>query len=119
MTLNYGDFRDDIGDENSAFSDDDINRLETRAIERYGAGFAYEGAIVLALNQLVANAAKFADYTANDSSEKKQQKFKNIMEVRKMYKADLAEAQEDAAGSSVRMGHTTKKPSRRKEYPDA
>lgn len=119
MAIDYDDFRGDIGDVNSVFSDPEIEKLETRAIAKYGAGLAYEGAILLAMNQLVANAAKFADYTANDSGEKKQQKFKNLMDVRKMYKADLSDAQESAAGSSVRMGGTRKKPSRRKEYPDA
>lgn len=119
MAIDYDDFRADIGDGAGAFSDAEIDALETRATARYGASVAYEGARVLALNQLIANAAKFADYTQNDSSEKKSQKFSNLLKLRGIYKAELAEAEEDAAGASVRMGKTRKKPSRSKEYPDA
>jgi hypothetical protein len=119
MAFNYDDFRADIGDANSAFSDADIDQLETRAIARWGADAAYEGARVMAIQQLMVNAAKFSDYTANESSQKKQQIFKNFESVLKMYKADLDDVLEIAAGANVRMGHTTKKPPRRKEYPDA
>lgn len=119
MTLDYDDFRDDIGDVNSAYADGDIDKLEARAITKYGADVAYEGALYLAVRQLMANAAKFADYTQNDSSEKKSQKFNNLVKLRDMYKADLDEAKEAAAGSSVRAGRSTRKPSRLKEYPDA
>lgn len=119
MALDYDDFRDDIGDANSVFIDADIDRLETRAIARYGADAAYEGARVLAIQQLIANAAKFSDYTANESSEKKSQVFKNLKDLLDIYKADLDDVLEDSAGSNVRMGNTSKKPPRRKEYPDA
>jgi len=119
MALNYDDFRADIGDENEAFSSAEIDHLEVRAIAKYGADVAYEGARLMAVNQVVANAAKFSDYTANDSQEKKSQKFANLLKLRGIYKDELAEAQEDAAGASVRMGRTTKKPTRWKEYPDA
>lgn len=119
MTLNYDDFRADIGDNNSSYSDAEIDRLETRAIARYGADAAYEGAAYLAVRQLLSNAAKFADYTANESSEKKSQKFSNLEKLLKIFKADLDDVIDSAAGSNVRMGKTTKKPPRRKEYPDA
>ena len=119
MTLNYDDFRSDIGDKNSAFADADIDRLETRAIARYGADGAYEGARVLAVQQLLANSAKFADYTANESQEKKSQIFKQLKDLLTIYKNDLDDVLENAAGSSVRMGRSSIKPPRRKEYPDA
>lgn len=119
MALNYDDFRADIGDVNEAFEDADIDQLETRALARYGADAGYEGARVLAVQQLIANAAKFSDYTANESSEKKSQIFKNLKDLLDIYKADLADVVESAAGANVRMGKTTKKPPRRKEYPDA
>lgn len=118
MALDYDDFRADIGDANSAFADADIDTLETRAIAKYGADAAYEGARLMAVNQLIANAAKFSDYTANESSDKKSQVFKNLLELRKIYKSDLDDAIEDAAGSSVRMGRGRIKPPRRKELPD-
>lgn len=119
MALDYDDFRADIGDSNSAFTDEDIDQLETRAIAKYGADAAYEGAAYLAVRQLLSNAAKFSDYTANESSEKKSQKFSNLEKLLKIFKADLDEAVEGAAGANVRMGKTVKKPARRKEYPDA
>ncbi len=119
MALNYDDFRDDIGDKNGAFEDPDIDRLETRAIARYGADAAYEGARVMAVQQLLANSAKFTDYTANESSEKKSQIFKNLQDLLKIYKEDLDEVIEYAAGSNVRIGRSSTKPPRRKEYPDA
>lgn len=119
MAINYDDFRADIGDVNEAFSEPEIDQLETRATAKYGADVAYEGARVLAINQLLANAAKLSDYTANDSSDKKSQVFKQLNELRKIYKADLDDAVESSAGASVRMGRTTKKLSRRREYPDA
>jgi hypothetical protein len=118
MALNYDDFRDDIGDENGAYADEDIDRLEARAIARWGAAVAFEGARLLAVQQLLANAAKFNDYVANDSQEKKSQKFNNLLKLRDMYKGDLREAQEDAAGSSMRFGRNSPPP-RRKEWPDA
>ena len=119
MALDYDSFRADIGDVNEAFADEEIDALETRAADRWGANVAYEGARLLAVNQLMANAAKRSDYTANDSSQKASQVFKNLKTLRDVYRADLYEAREDAAGSSVRMGATRKKPSRRQEYPDA
>ena len=119
MAINYDDFRADIGDVNDAFEDPEIDQLETRAIAKYGSDLAYEGARVLAINQLLANAAKLSDYTANDSSDKKSQVFKQLAELRKIYKAELDDAEETAAGAKVRMGRTTTKLSRRKEYPDA
>jgi hypothetical protein len=119
MALDYDDFRGDIGDKNSAFDDPDIDRLETRATARWGADVAYEGARVLAVQQLLANTAKFADYTANESSEKKSQIFKNLKDLLDIYKEDLDDVIEGVAGASVRMGRGSTIPPRRKEYPDA
>jgi hypothetical protein len=122
MALDYDDFRADIGDANEAFGDEEIDKLETRATNRWGADVAYEGARVLALQQLLASSAKFNDYTSNESSEKKSQIFKNLQELLKVYKADLDDKQDEiaaAAGAKARFGGTVKKPSRLKEYPDA
>lgn len=118
MAIDYDDFRADIGDVNSAFTDADIDTLETRATAKYGADSAYEGARVMAINQLIANAAKFRDYTANESSDKKSQVFKHLKDLRTIYKDELDDAIEDASGASVRMGRGRIKPPRRKELPD-
>lgn len=122
MAIDYDDFRADIGDANSAFADGEIDKLETRATERWGADVAYEGARVLAVQQLLANSAKLTDYTANESSDKKSQIFKHLQDMLKLYKSDLSDKQEElaqAAGANARFGGTRKKPSRLKEYPDA
>lgn len=122
MAIDYDDFRADIGDVNEAFADAEIDKLETRATNRWGADVAYEGARVLAVQQLMANSAKLTDYTANESSEKKSQVFKNLQDMLKLYKADLADKQNElaqAASANARFGGTRKKPTRLKEYPDA
>ena len=122
MAIDYDDFRADIGDATEAFSDTEIDKLEARATERWGEDVAYEGARVLAVQQLLASSAKFADYTANESSEKKSQIFKNLQELLKVYKDDLVDKQDEiaaAAGANARFGGTVKKPTRLKEYPDA
>ena len=118
MAIDYDDFRADIGDVNNAFEDADIDTLETRSIAKYGADAAYEGARIMAINQLIANAAKFSDYTANESSQKKSQVFNNLLKLRDIYKTDLDDAIQDASGASVRMGRGRIKPPRRKELPD-
>lgn len=122
MALNYDDFRADIGDANAAFGDAEIDRLEERAVARWGAAVAYEGARVLAVQQLLANSAKRYDYTANESSEKQSQVFNHLRDMLKLYQADLDDVLDDlaeAASAKARFGGTRKIPSRRKEYPDA
>jgi hypothetical protein len=122
MAIDYEDFRADIGDANSAFSEAEIDKLETRATERWGADVAYEGARVLAVQQLLSNSAKRVDYTANESSEKRSQIFKNLQDMLKIFKDDLSDKQQElaeASSSNARFGGTVKKPSRSKEYPDA
>jgi hypothetical protein len=66
------DFREDIADTNSAFSDAQLQRLYNRA------DGDYQKAVVLALRQLWMNAAKFNDYTAGESVERKNQIFDNL-----------------------------------------
>lgn len=120
--VDHDDFRADIGDANTAFSNLEIDRLAERAAARWGAAVAYEGARVLAVQQLLANAAKRYDYTANESSEKQSQVFKHLQDMLKLYQADLDDVLSDLAEASsgkARFGGTRKIPSRRKEYPDA
>ena len=122
MAIDYDDFRADIGDVNTAFDDTEIDRLETRATDRWGADVAYEGARVLAVQQLLSNSAKLVDYSANESSEKRSQIFKQLLEMLKLFKDDLKDMQQtiaEASSSNARFGGTRKIPSRLKEYPDA
>lgn len=75
------DFRADIGDTNSAFTDAEIQRLYVRS------GESYEGAILLGIDQLLSNAVKLADYTSGESSEKQSQIFANLNKMRDIWQA--------------------------------
>ncbi len=61
------DFRADIGDDGSVFTEDELNRLYERASSDY------DQAIVLALRQLLASAAKLHDYQIAHAMERKSQ----------------------------------------------
>lgn len=75
------DFRADIGDTATtpAFTDPELQRLYVRAGENYNR------AVLLAIEQLIANAAKFNDYTQNESQEKKSQIFDHLLRLRAMW----------------------------------
>lgn len=66
------DFHRDIGDDGSVFTDDELNRLYTRAEDDY------DMAVVLALRQILANAVKLHDYQIAQSMEKASQVFDHI-----------------------------------------
>ena len=75
------DFRIDIGDENHAFGDGELNRFYSRANGNY------DKAVVLAIEALLASAAKLNDYTANASSEDEGQIFQNLKELLEIKRA--------------------------------
>ena len=64
-----------IGTDESVFTDDELNRLYTRA------SGGYTAAVVLAIRQLLMNAAKLNDYTAGETSEKKSQVFNHLKDL--------------------------------------
>jgi hypothetical protein len=68
------DMQADLGISNSqaVFTDTELNRLYARAES------SYELAVTMAFRQLMADAAKFNDYTAGQSSERKSQVFDHI-----------------------------------------
>lgn len=77
MTLTsdqLNDLQSDLGitDDESVFTDAELNRLYTRA------GEDYDLTVVYALRQLRAQAAKFTKYTQNASSEERQQIFDHL-----------------------------------------
>ena len=80
------DMRGDVGisETPEVFGDEELNRLYERAANNY------EAAVVLALEQLIADAAKFHDYTANATKEEASQIFEHLKEVWNMKKARLA-----------------------------
>jgi hypothetical protein len=89
------DLQADIGitDDESVFTDTELDRLFTRADEDYPTTVAY------ALRQLWRSAAKFANYTQNASSEEKGTIFKNLGEL-------VAHAEKEAglSGGKLTMG---------------
>jgi hypothetical protein len=60
------DFRNDIADTNEAFGTDEIQRLYTRA-------GTYEGAVLLGIDQLIADASKLYTYRMNTTAEEREQ----------------------------------------------
>lgn len=75
-TVQLASFRRKIGDTGTAqaFSDHELQEIYTEA------GGNFDRAVLMAYEELAANAAKFTDYTANSSSEQRSQIFKHIMD---------------------------------------
>jgi hypothetical protein len=76
------DFRADIGDETSpyAFSDTELDRLYDRCEN------SYDRAVILAIEQLLANAVKFYSYTAGYTKAEQDKIYdhlKNFLELKK------------------------------------
>lgn len=87
----------DIGSAEAIFTNDELDRLYTRADEDYDA------TVVLAIRQLLMHAAKFADYTAGQTSEKKAQVFEHLGRLLAYYekKADSATQVQIVGATSV------------------
>lgn len=108
------DFRGDIGDTNSVFSDAELQRLYARASDDYNT------AVVGAIDQLIASASKFADYTQNQSQEKKSQIFEHLLKLRAIWQKKVDDAAAVAAApSQVRLVGRKWVPPRNKEKPSA
>lgn len=73
-TEQIADFRNDIADQNEAFSEEEIQRLYQRA-------GSYDATIVLAIEQLLAGVSKFNDYSMGMSEEDTNQAFANLHEL--------------------------------------
>jgi len=72
-----------ISDDEAVFTDAELNRLYARADS------SYTMAVAMAIRQLLITAAKFNDYTAGYTAEKKSQVFQQL---KQMYEVWLAEA---------------------------
>jgi hypothetical protein len=115
------DLRADFGlaDDETVFTNTEVDRLFVRAGERYTATDSIEAyARVLACKQLRGKAANLTDYTQNETTEKLSQIFANLTKMQHDFEVDLAAA-ERAGSASVRIGALKKKPTRLKDYPDA
>lgn len=80
------DMQGDLGitDSEAVFTDTELQRLYTRAVDS-GVDASYELAVALGFRQLMADAAKFNDYTAGESSETKAQVFEHLKDLHKMW----------------------------------
>ena len=75
----YGDLG--IGSDGAVFTDTELHRLYTRA------DGDYDLAVVYGVEQIMMDAAKFNDYTAGSSTEKKSQVFAQLKEMRGIWAA--------------------------------
>lgn len=112
--------RRDVGADEAALSDETIDDLFDEAAERYtdtATAAAYTR--VLAVQGLMASAAKLTDYTQNESSEKLSGVFKNLQALLKVWEDKTDDAITAAAGSSgaARFGSVRRKPATIREYP--
>lgn len=101
------DFRADIGDDGSVFTNAELHRLYTRA------GSDYTAAVVLALRQILMNAAKLHDYSLVSSSESKSQVFKNLHDMLTYWESKAQTSQQ------VKIVGMRVVPPRVKDEPDA
>lgn len=94
------DLRADVGDEaGTAFTDDEITRIWARVSGAESEVIQHEAALALMFRQLMSNAAKFADYTAGDTDEKRSQVFKHLKTMYSLY----ADRLEDVLGTETRQ----------------
>ena len=96
-----------IGDDGAVFSDDELNRLYTRA------DGDYNSAVYLAWRQLMADASKFFDYTAGETEVKKSQVRAHIGAMVQFWKSEARQV-----GNQVRMLGLNEIPPRWKDAPD-
>jgi len=107
------DLQADIGitTDESVFTDAELNRLYTRADSDYNT------AVYLALRQLMANAVKFHDYTAGQTSVKKSQIFDHLKE-----QVDFWQKESRTTANQVRIVGSNRIPPRSNldtdSYPD-
>jgi hypothetical protein len=82
------DLQGDLGitDDETVFTDAELNRLFTRANENY------PGAVFLGYRQLLASAAKFRDYSMGMSSEKRSQIFKHLKDMLEFWRGEVTNA---------------------------
>ncbi len=115
------DLRADLGldDDETVFTDDELDRLYVRAGDRYTATDCIEAYVrVLGCKQLRAKASNMTDYTQNDTQEKLSQIFANLGKMQADFESELIAATKSSA-ASVRIGALKKQPTRLKDYPDA
>lgn len=109
--------RADLDADEDVLTDAEIDDAFARATAHYGdnAAAITAGARVIAIQQLLAGAAKRADVTQNQSGERHAQVFDHLLRLRAIYEADVRAALD----SATQWGGLRRKPTRIEEYPDA
>lgn len=109
--------RGDLDANEDALTDAEIDDVFARAEAQYGGnGAAVEAAArVIAIQQLLAGAAKRADTSQNASSERRSQVFENLMRLRALYTDEVSAA----LGTPVQWAGLRRTEARVEEYPNA
>lgn len=113
--------RGDLDANEDALSDAEIDDVFARAEAQYG-DYAGENvaaveaqARVIAIQQLLAGAAKRADTSQNASSERRSQVFEHLMRLRRLYTDEVSAA----LGTPVQWAGLRRTDARAEEYPNA
>lgn len=98
-----------VGDQaETTWTDSELNAIYTEAAGNFNE------AIAICYEELMGNAAKFADYTQNESSEKKSQIFNNLAKLAGYYRGLSV-----SSGNQVRVVGLKQRPPRRKQNPSS
>lgn len=111
------DLRFDLADIESAFSDVELNRCWARLSGARDDRSRFEATKGLAIRSLLHDAAKFNDYTAGQTDEKKSQVFEHYL---KLFNSMYAAVVQDALGGSgqVARGSWRMQPHQERTAPD-
>ncbi len=111
-------FRRYFGDPGTVWTDDEIDAIFEEATEDAPNAVMIQARII-GIDELRMNATKLTNYKQNQSSENQSDIFKALTTMRKELVAEKYDAEEDAAGTSVRVVNTAKRPARTKDYPSS
>ncbi len=108
--------RADLDADHAALTDAEIDDAFARAEAQYATSAAVEAcARVLCLQQLLAGAAKRADYSQNATSERSSQVFEHLLRLRALYMSAL----DAALGTAAQWASLRRREARVEEYPNA
>lgn len=116
------DFRSDIGDNGTTpiFDDPAIQRLYDRATAAYSDQATYEAEMrVLAIRQMLGDAAKLWNYKQNQSTDNMSDVFNHLKDLLKVWQDIRDSAAASTRGGGVAWGSIKKVPSRKYEMPDS
>ena len=120
-TLQRQRLRMDVGfaaDDATSLPNATIDDIYLRVEEKYTDADSIEAATrLLALDQLLIQAAADVDYQQNENSRKASQRHAMLSKEREKWQKRFDEAVSATRGSGVKSGRTTRKPARIKEYP--